>query len=265
MIKNKYEISNLYTSFALAKQPSSYISEKDGDIFDCIRLFFLINLVNKNKELIISLRLYDSDLSNNFLVNPQAFFLLYDLTSKESFDKLIKYYDKLKNDKKYSNVKYILIGNKIDLIENEQKPIKNQVIENEENLESKDNSENKENNEENNEQKENNELNEINNKNVYKQIIEKENFDLIKKISGLNGLNLEDLLNETTLLLYKHIKNMESAASVLYQLEGDSIIIDNKLDIDNRQKSYHDVEYKKEVNKINKQSNKICCLVCNIF
>ena len=73
------------------------------------------------------------------------------------------------------------------------------------------------------------------------------------------------MLNETALLLYKYVKNMESATSVLYQLEGDSIIIENKLDINNRQKSYHDVEYKKEVNKINKQNNKICCFICNIF
>ena len=127
MIKNKYEISNLYTSFVLTKQPSSYISEKEDDVFDCIRLFFLINLVNKNKELIISLRLYDSDISNNFLVNPQAFFLLYDLTSKESFDVIMKYYDELKNDKKYTNAKYILVGNKIDLVENEKENNKNKV------------------------------------------------------------------------------------------------------------------------------------------
>ena len=181
-----------------------------------------------------------------------------------------------------------MVGNKIDLIENDKENDKNQVkesdesrvkeneesLKNKENIENKENKENKENVEnkeikENNqkiEYKENNELDEINNKNYNKQTtIEKENFDLTKNISGLNGFYLEDLLKETALLLYKYIKNMENATSVLYQIEGDSIIIENKLDIDKRQTSYHDVEYKKEVNKINKQNNKICCLVCNIF
>ena len=261
MIKNKYEIINLYTSFTLAKQNLSYISEKEEEVLDCIRLFFLINLVNKNKELIISLRLYDSDLSKNFLVNPQAFFLLYDLTSKQSFDVVIKFYDEIKNDKKYTNAKYILVGNKIDLIEKEQENDKNQVEGNEENMESKENNQKKIEYIENNEL---NVINEINNLNYYKQTIEKSNFDLRKDISGLNGLFLEDLLNEITLLLYKYVKNMENAKNVLYQIEGDSII-DSKLDIDKRQTSYHDMEYKKEVNKINKQNNKICCFVCNIF
>ena len=258
MIKTRYQINNFYTSFALAKQSLSYISEKEDEVFDCIRLFFLINLVNKNKELIISLRLYESGLSKNFLVNPQAFLLLYDITSKGSFDVLLKYYNEIKNDKKYTNAKYILVGNKIDLIENEQENDKNLV---------KEKTENTENNlkEKGIELKEKNDLNAINNMNYYKEAIEKENFDLSKNISGLNGFYLEDLLNETALLLYKYVKNMKNATSVLYQTEGDSIIIENKLDIDKRQTSYHDVEYKKEVNKINKQNNKICCFVCNIF
>ena len=261
-IKKRYQINNLYTSFLLSKQSLSYISEKEDDTFDCIPLFFLINLVKSNKELIICLRLYNSDLSKNFLVNPQAFFLLYDLTSKDTFDILLKYYDEITNDKKYTNAKYILIGNKIDLIENEQEKDKNQIKANEKNEENK---ENEKNAQVKNRPKENIELVQINNINYYKQAIKKDNFDLIKDISGLNGFNLEDLLIETAFLLYKYVKNMEDAKSSLYQTEGDSIFIDNKLDINKRQKSYHDMEYKKEVNKINKQNNRICCLVCNIF
>lgn len=148
-----------------------------------------------------------------------------------------------------------MIGNKIDLIESEQDNDKNQE---------KENKENKENNQVKNEKEENNKLNATNDINYYKQIIEKENFDLTKDISGLNGFYLDDLLNETALLLYKYVKNMESAKNYLYQIEGDSIIIENKLEINNRQKSYHDKEYKKEVNKINKQNN-ICCFICDIF
>ncbi len=99
----------------------------------------------------------------------------------------------------------------------------------------------------------------------FKEIIDKQNFTLTKDISGLNGFYLEDLLNETALLLYSLVKDIETATNDLYQIEGDSVIIENKLEIDNRQKSYHDLEYKKEINKINKPNNKNCCLLCGIF
>ena len=80
---------------------SSFISEKDDDLFNCIRLFFLITLPKKNKQLIICLRLYDSELNKNFFIVPQAIFLLYDITSKDSFDSVVKFYNDLKNEKKY--------------------------------------------------------------------------------------------------------------------------------------------------------------------
>lgn len=271
-IKTRYQNNNLYTSFAFTKQ-TSFISEKEDDSIDCVRLFFLLNLVNKNKQLIICLRLYDSQLSKTFLITPQAIILLYDITSKESFDSVINYYNNIKDDKKYINIKCILVGNKIDLIDEEKE-------ENEKNDES---CEKNTNNEINKQKKEENELDEINEKqiekeeknkieqnkinniNYYKNIVEKEKFDLLKVISGLNGFYLEDLLNEIALLLFKNVKEMENIPNYLYQLERDSIVIENKLDINDRQKSYHDIEYKKEVNKINKSNNKICCMMCNIF
>ena len=77
------------------------------------------------------------------------------------------------------------------------------------------------------------------------------------------GTNIEDLLNEIALKLYKMVNEMQSEATELYRIEGESTIIENKLEIDNRQKSYHDLEYKKEVKKIN--DNKPCCLICEIF
>ena len=85
----------------------------------CIRLYYLVNLINKNKQLIICLRLYDSELAQDFSIVPQAIILLYDITSNESFDSVIDYYNKSKNDIKNKDVKYILVGNKIDLIEEE--------------------------------------------------------------------------------------------------------------------------------------------------
>ena len=214
-------------------------------------------------------------MTKNFFIKPQAIILLYDITSKESFDSIIKYYNELKEDKNFVNVKYILVGNKIDLIEeinikeeNDNNNNKNydKNVENEENKKNIENEENKEHKEKE-ESKENNIkiMNNNININYYKQNIDKENFDLIKDISGLNGFYLEDLLNETALLLYNLVKLMENTTNELYQIERDSIIIENKLEINKEQTSYHDIEYKNEVNKINKSANKACCLFCNIF
>ena len=214
-------------------------------------------------------------MTKNFFIKPQAIILLYDITSKESFDSIIKYYNELKEDKNFVNVKYILVGNKIDLIEeinikeeNDNNNNKNydKNVENEENKKNIENEENKEHKEKE-ESKENNIkiMNNNININYYKQNIDKENFDLIKDISGLNGFYLEDLLNETALLLYNLVKLMENTTNELYQIERDSIIIENKLEINKGQTSYHDIEYKNEVNKINKSTNKACCLLCNIF
>ena len=103
------------------------------------------------------------------------------------------------------------------------------------------------------------------NKKYYKEIIDKEHFDLTKEISGLNGFYLEDLLNETALMLYKMVKNLENSTIEFSNLEGDSTIIENKLEIIRGQNSYHDLDYKKDINKINKSNNKSCCLICEIF
>ena len=230
----------MHSSFALVRQ-SSITSEKENESLDCVNLFFSINLINKNKQIIISLRFYYSGLSKNFFITPQAIVLLYDITSKESFESVIKYYIELKKDKNYMNIKYILVGNKIDLFDEEKYEKKENIGKNKKNL--------------------NNEID----FNYYKQIIDKENFDLIKNVSGLNGFYLEDLLKETAIIFYNLVKIMENASNELYQIEGDSVIIENKLEYDKRQTSYHDIEYKNEVNKINKSNNKNCCLICNIF
>ena len=284
------------------------MSEKDEEVYsNCIRLFYSVNFPNKNKQLIICLRIYDSELSQNFFfITPQAFFLLYDITSRSSFDSVVKYYKTIKEDKKYEDSKFILVGNKTDLIDEENSEIetdeKDKVNENNEKeviKEVKDNNENEykdededEDEDKDKEEKDNNEgkiqeLTEIkeitnetnnksqritidfkednktNNKNYFQEIMKKEKFALSKEVSGLNGDCLEELLNETVILLYKMVKEMQSSAYNTCQIEGESTIIEKKLEIDNKQKSYHDLEYKKEVKKIN--DSKTCCFFCEIF
>ena len=263
------------------------MSEKEEEVYsNCIRLFYSVNFPNKNKQLIICLRIYDSELSQNFFfITPQAFFLLYDITSKDSFDSVVKYYKAIKEDKKYEDSKFILVGNKTDLIDEENSEIetdeKDKVNENNEKeviKEVKDNNENEykdEDEDKDKEEKDNNEGkiqelteikengNEANNKNYFQEIMKKEKFALSKEVSGLNGDCLEELLNETVILLYKMVKEIQSSAYNTCQIEGESTIIEKKLEIDNKQKSYHDLEYKKEVKKIN--DSKTCCFFCEIF
>lgn len=256
----------------MAKQ-NSFVSENNDDTMGCIRLYYLVNLTNKNKQLVICLRLYDSELAQNFFIVPQAIILLYDITSNASFDSVIDYYNKSKNDKKNKDVKYILVGNKIDLIEeedddqnskNEENKSQEKEINNEKNNELK--NENPNNNEhDNSNSNENIKITNLNNKIDINKIKEKENFDIVKEISGLNGFYLEELLDEIASILYKSVIELErSSKEEQYQIEGDSNFIDSKYSIDNRQ-SYYDKEYKKEVTKINKSNNKRCCMFCNIF
>jgi GTPase SAR1 family protein len=234
--------------------------------------------VNKNKQLIICLKIYTFELTENFFISPHAIILLYDITSKDSFDSLISYYNKLKNDKRYNSIKYILVGNKIDLIEEEDdeqnnkyegkddKEKKEEIREENENLENNNELKDKDVNNEindNNKSGKNIKKNKINNENYFKEIIEKENFDLKKEISGLNSFNLEELFDEISCLLYKTVKDLENVGNEQYKTENDLSFTDNKIEIGNRQ-SYFDDEYKNEVNKINKTNNKGCCLYCNI-
>ena len=282
-LKNKYNNNNnLGISFILGKQ-SSFISDINDDSFDCLRLFFLINSPNcKEQQLIICLRLYYSDFTPNFFITPQAILLLYDITSKESLDSTIKYYNDLIQGKKFTNVKFILVGNKCDLIgekieENKENGKEDKIEENKVNEKYKEDEKNERKEKEKSEENlENDKIKsdgtsqrqkelEINNHLFNKEIIDKQSFTFTKEISGLNGFYLEDLLNETALLLFSLVKDKETAINDLYQIEGDSIFIENKLEIDNRQKSYHDLEYKKEINKINKSNNKNCCFMCGIF
>lgn len=55
-----------------------------------------------------------------FLTVPNAIVLLYDKTSEDSFDAISSHYEKLNKDKKYENLKFIFVGNKKDLIKEEE-------------------------------------------------------------------------------------------------------------------------------------------------
>ena len=274
-IQNKYLNNVLSTSVAQGKQlnQSSFMSEKDEEVFsNCIRLFYSVNITDKNKQIIVCLRIYDSELSQNFFfITPQAFFLLYDITSKDSFESVVEYSKIIKEDKKYEDAKFILVGNKTDLIDEENSEIEtderdkiNEKEEKEKIKEEKDNNENelKDEDEDENEEEKNdkegksqelieikdkvNEIknkservtidfkedNKMNNKQYYQEVMKKEKFPLLKEISGLNGDGLEELLNETIVLLFKMVKDIQSSAYNTYQIEGESTIIENKLEID---------------------------------
>ena len=84
---------------------------------NCATLFYKISTENKN--LIVCLRIYINELNNIFITVPNSIFLLYDKTSEQSFDIISSYYEKLIRNKKYENIKYVFVGNKKDLIKEE--------------------------------------------------------------------------------------------------------------------------------------------------
>ena len=153
----------------------------------------------------------------------------------------MKYYKEIKEDKNYEDAKFILVGNKTDLIDEVNSEIetdeKDKINESEEKeiiKEEKDYNANENKDDDKEEKDDNNgisqKLKEIkenvnetnnkkeritidfkedsktNNKNYFQEVMKKEKFVLSKEISGLNGDSLEELLNETVILLYKMVK-----------------------------------------------------------
>ena len=153
----------------------------------------------------------------------------------------MKYYKEKKENQNYEDAKFILVGNKTDLIDEVNSEIetdeKDKINESEEKeiiKEEKDYNANENKDDDKEEKDDNNgisqELKEIkenvnetnnkneriiidfkedsktNNKNYFQEVMKKEKFVLSKEISGLNGGSLEELLNETVILLYKMVK-----------------------------------------------------------
>ena len=75
--------------------------------------------MDKN-DLIVCLRIYINELNTIFLTVPNSIILLYDITSEDSFDTISFIYEKLIKEKKYENIKFIFVGNKKDLIKEEE-------------------------------------------------------------------------------------------------------------------------------------------------
>ena len=194
--------------------------------------------------MIICLRIYISELNTIFITLPNSIFLLYDITSEQSFEIISNYYEKLVENKKYENTKFIMVGNKKDLIHEED--------------------ENKE-NDENYENKKEDKNNLINLENKVKNYCKEKNILLNKEISGINGEGVIELFDETIKLLYNDIINLEEDSK-----EFDSSLffyknIEDELNINSSEESYHSNEYKKKINKINKKRFFFCCPRCEIF
>ena len=109
-------------------------------INNCSTLFYKIS--NENNNFIVCLRLYIYELNTIFITVPNSIILLYDKTSEQSFDVMTLYYEKLIQNKNYENIKYVLVGNKKDLIKEEDESVKenneNEIQEKREENEDKD-------------------------------------------------------------------------------------------------------------------------------
>ena len=198
--------------------------------------------------MIICLRIYISELNTIFITLPNSIFLLYDITSEQSFEIISNYYQNLVENKKYEKTKFIMVGNKKDLIHEEDE-----------------NKENDENDENEKEEKEENKKNLINLENKVKIYCKEKKILLNKEISGLNGEGVMELFEEAIKLLYNDITNLEEDAKEFDTSLSFSKNIEDELNLSSTGQSYHSNEYKKEIIKINKKRICFCCPRCVIF
>ena len=198
--------------------------------------------------MIICLRIYISELNTIFITIPNSIFLLYDITSEQSFEIISNYYQKLVENKKYEKTKFIMVGNKKDLIHEQDE-----------------NKENDENDENEKEEKEGSKKNLINFENKVKNFCKEKKILLNKEISGLNGEGVMELFEEAIKLLYNDITNLEEDAKEFDTSLSFSKNIEDELNLSSTGQSYHSNEYKKEIIKINKKRICFCCPRCVIF
>lgn len=220
---------------------SGFNDEKDMSN-DCCRLFYKVSY--KNKNLVICLRIYYSGLNTIFITRPNSIILLYDITSEESFELISSYYEKLIEKKKYEKTKFILVGNKKDLI--------HEVDENKENDESEKGDESKKS------------LLMVDNK--VQNYCKGKKIVYLNDISGLSGEGVMELFEKTINILYSEITNMEEGAKEFDVSMSFDKNIENELNLSSTGQSYHSNEYKKEIDKINKKRKIcLCCYKCTIF
>ena len=178
-------------------------------IFDKIIGFKIWN----NKEI---------DLSNNFFSFSQIIFFLYDICNPLSLNTLKEIVENIKHIINRNNIKYILIGNKIDLEKNREitsEKISSFVNEYKFDF--------------------NIEISSINGENILK---------LFKEITKI----LLDDFKEKEGISLSDISNQSNYEEKFYN--NDAILSNMK-----RKKSYMDEDYKEEVNKINKKKT---CYLC---
>lgn len=54
-------------------------------------------------------------ITNNFYRNAAGVFLVFDITRRESFTNIVRWYEDAKTNSNHENMTYVLIGNKTDL------------------------------------------------------------------------------------------------------------------------------------------------------
>ena len=162
------------------------------------------------------------DLSNNFFSFSQIIFFLYDICNPLSLNTLKEIVENIKHIINRNNIKYILIGNKIDLEKNREitsEKISSFVNEYKFDF--------------------NIEISSINGENILK---------LFKEITKI----LLDDFKEKEGISLSDISNQSNYEEKFYN--NDAILSNIK-----RKKSYMDEDYKEEVNKINKKKT---CYLC---
>ena len=164
----------------------------------------------------------DIDLRNNFFSFSQIIFFLYDICNPLSFNTLKEIVKNINQMINRNNIKYILIGNKIDLEKNREitsEKISSFVNEYKFDF--------------------NIEISSINGENILK---------LFKEITKI----LLDDFKEKEGISLSDISNQSNYEEKFYN--NDAILSNMK-----RKKSYMDEDYKEEVNKINKKKT---CYLC---
>ena len=162
------------------------------------------------------------DLSNNFFSFSQIIFFLYDICNPLSLNTLKEIVENIKHIINRNNIKYILIGNKIDLEKNREitsEKISSFVNEYKFDF--------------------NIEISSINGENILKLFKEITKI-LLDDFKEKEGISLSDISNQS---IYEE---------KFYN--NDAILSNMK-----RKKSYMDEDYKEEVNKINKKKT---CYLC---
>ena len=200
-----------------------------------------------------------NELNNIFLTIPNSIFLLYDKTSEESFNIISSYYEELIKIKKFDKTKFVLVGNKKDLINEEEEKVEEEDTKEDDSKE------------ENNIIEDENKENENNKRNLslsfkIKTYCKENKIMLNKEISGLSGEGVKELFEDAIKLLLFDIQIIKEDNKVFNGPLSEFKGIENDINLSSQIKSYYNEEYKKEIKRINKKRKVyLCCYRCAIF